>query len=109
MIQQMVGWEVAVKTCIRPRIPFRMQNGIASKSRNVNGVPTSLAQLGYTDVGLDDFWQECGRCVFSRVCIKFRRDSLAVPCVSYGPDKYTYHNAEGTPVINFGKFPDMLK
>jgi hypothetical protein len=27
---------------------------ITSKSRNVNGVPTSLAQLGYTDVGLDD-------------------------------------------------------
>jgi hypothetical protein len=26
--------------------------------------PTSLKDLGYTDVGLDDFWQTCGR----RVC-----------------------------------------
>jgi hypothetical protein len=56
--------------------------GIASRSRLVNGVPTSLKDLGYTDVGLDDFWQKCG---------------------SYGPNQYTYHNAEGTPVINSGK------
>ena len=27
---------------------------ITSKNRTVNGVPTSLAQLGYSDVGLDD-------------------------------------------------------
>ena len=27
---------------------------------------------------------------------------------SYGPNKYTYHDAEGTPVVNPGKFPDMV-
>ena len=36
------------------------REGIASRSRTVHGVPTSLKDLGYTDVGLDDFWQECG-------------------------------------------------
>lgn len=41
----------------------------------------------YQDVGLDDYWQQCG---------------------SYGPDKNTYHTAEGVPVINPAKFPDML-
>jgi len=30
--------------------------GLADKSRMVNGRPTSLAELGYTDVGLDDGW-----------------------------------------------------
>ena len=28
---------------------------ISSRSRTVNGVPTSLADLGYADVGLDDY------------------------------------------------------
>ena len=31
-------------------------DGIYSAKRLVNGVPTSLRDLGYTDVGLDDAW-----------------------------------------------------
>jgi hypothetical protein len=34
---------------------FKMQ-GMTSRKREVNGVPTSLLDLGYTDVGLDDAW-----------------------------------------------------
>jgi alpha-galactosidase len=34
--------------------------GMTSKARNVNGKPTSLCDLGYCDVGLDDNWQDCG-------------------------------------------------
>ena len=30
--------------------------GMVSLSRKVNGIPTSLKDLGYTDVGLDDNW-----------------------------------------------------
>jgi hypothetical protein len=60
---------------------------ITDRSRTVGGVPTSLADLGYNDVGLDDYWQACGH---------------------YGPDQCTYHNEEGTPVINPQKFPSML-
>jgi hypothetical protein len=33
-------------------------SGLVDTSRTVNGVPTSLAALGYTDSGLDDFWQQ---------------------------------------------------
>ena len=59
---------------------------IADRSRMVNGKPTSLADLGFSDVGLDDNWQQCG---------------------SYGPDKYTFHSAEGRPVVNQKRFWDF--
>jgi len=54
----------------------------------VDGKPTSLCDLGYCDVGLDDNWQECGH---------------------YGPNNLTYHDDEGNPVINTQRFPDMKK
>jgi len=62
---------------------------ITSRNYTVNGVPTSLADLGYTDVGLDDYWQKCG---------------------SYGADKFTYHTELGTPVVDesANKYPNML-
>ena len=47
---------------------------------------TSLYDLGYTDVGLDDAWQSCG---------------------AYGPDKFTFHDADGVPVVNTTRFPDL--
>jgi alpha-galactosidase len=52
----------------------------------VDGVPTSLCDLGYCDVGLDDNWQKCG---------------------SYGSEGYKYHLEDGSPVINFDRFPSM--
>lgn len=51
---------------------------IADRSRTVFGRPTSLADLGYVDVGLDDNWQQCG---------------------SYGPSGFTFHTEEGRPVV----------
>lgn len=53
-------------------------SAMAARTRMVDGVPTSLADLGYNDAGLDDNWQNCG---------------------SYGPDAYTYHLADGSPVV----------
>ena len=38
------------------------------------------------DAGLDDVWQKCGK---------------------YGPNGYTYHDANGAPVVDEAKFPDM--
>jgi len=64
----------------------KQMEGMVSRKRTVNGVPTSLADLGYTDVGLDDAWQLCG---------------------SYGPNSYTYHEENGSPVIDYSKFPDF--
>ena len=55
---------------------------------SVGGKPTSLATVGYTDAGLDDVWQQCGK---------------------YGPENYTYHDAAGHPVVDTTKFPDMKK
>jgi len=61
--------------------------GMTSRARTVDGVPTSLCDLGYCDVGLDDNWQQCG---------------------SYGADEFTYHSEDtGYPVINTDRFPDM--
>jgi hypothetical protein len=60
--------------------------GMVSRNRTVNGVPTSLRDLGYSDFGLDDAWQKCG---------------------SYGPQKYTYHDVNGRPVVDEGMFPDL--
>ena len=59
---------------------------ITLKTRLVDGVPTSLKDLGYNDVGLDDAWQLCG---------------------SYTPEAYTYHDGTGAPVIDYSKFPDF--
>jgi hypothetical protein len=47
-----------------------IMDGMVSKARTVDGVPTSLCDLGYCDVGLDDNWQECG---------------------AYGSENFTYH------------------
>ena len=63
-------------------------SGIVSRARTVNGVPTSLLDLGYSDVGLDDNWQQCG---------------------SYTPSGYTYHTDDGSSVINYDLFPDFKK
>jgi len=59
---------------------------LADRSRLVDGTPTSLADLGYSDAGIDDYWQLCG---------------------SYGPNNYTYHLATGEPVVDTTKFPSL--
>mmetsp|Transcript_87173 Transcript_87173/g.154365 ORF Transcript_87173/g.154365 Transcript_87173/m.154365 type:complete len:431 (-) Transcript_87173:40-1332(-) len=62
-----------------------IMDGVVSKKRSVNGVPTSLCDLGYCDVGLDDNWQECG-----------------------GGKEYHYHDDSGIPIINRKRFPNLL-
>ena len=52
----------------------------------VDGKPTSLCDLGFCDVGLDDNWQLCGK---------------------YGKEGYTYHDEDGTPLINPDRFPSL--
>ena len=61
--------------------------GMVSRNRTVNGTPTSLWDLGYTDFGLDDAWQKCGK---------------------YGPHDWTYHDANGRPVVDTHRFPSLL-
>ncbi len=59
-------------------------DGLVSKKRFVDGVATSLQDLGYSDVGLDDNWQVCST-----------------------TNKYTYHDNQGRPIVNTKVFPDM--
>jgi alpha-galactosidase len=63
-----------------------IMTGMTSRRNTVDGVPTSLLDLGYKTAGLDDAWQQCG---------------------SYGPEKNTYHDAAGNPVVNLNRFPSL--
>lgn len=55
---------------------------LVSRSRSVDGVPTSLLDLGYVSAGLDDGWMAC-------------------------QPGGGYHNASGWPLVNTTRFPDM--
>ena len=48
--------------------------------------PPPRPDLGYTDAGIDDGWQECGH---------------------YGPHQYRYHDANGAPVVAETGFPSL--
>ena len=63
-----------------------IMDGMVRKDRKVDGIPTSLCDLGYCDVGLDDNWQACG---------------------AYGPDKLHFHDEDGNPLVNTKRFPDF--
>ena len=61
-------------------------NALIDKSRNVDGKPTSLAALGFDQLGVDDAWQAC--------------DSTG----------HYWHNdtaPNGWPNINMTRFPDL--
>lgn len=66
-----------------------IMDGMVSRKRMVDGQPTSLCDLGYCDVGLDDAWQACGQ----------------------GTDSYNYHakdtHGNWYPVVNTSRFPDL--
>ena len=72
---------------VNQQLMEKIMDGMVTRNRTVDGVPTSLCDLCYCDVGLDDNWQECG---------------------SHGKGKYTYHSDAGFPIVNAGRFPDML-
>jgi alpha-galactosidase len=54
------------------------------RKRTVDGLPTSLADLGYHRVGIDDGWQACNR-----------------------GQRESYHAHDGTPLVNESRFPDL--
>ena len=69
-------------------------DGMVKKTRKVDFgdgrglVPTSLKDLGYNDVGLDDNWQKCG----------------APDAKSAGNN---FHDKDGNPIVNLDLFPSM--
>jgi alpha-galactosidase len=58
---------------------------LANRSRTVDGVPTSLLDLGYSSAGIDDGWQKCNS----------------------GPGGVGFHDAKGYPIVDTSKFPSM--
>lgn len=56
----------------------------ASRARSVDGVPTSLLDLGYVHIGIDDNWQACKT-----------------------GWKGSFHAEDGSPLLNKSKFPDL--
>lgn len=66
-----------------------IMDGMVTKTFAVDGVPTSLCDLGFCDVGLDDNWQACG-------------DPKAAPGMNY-------HDVDGNPLVNTKSFPDLKK
>mmetsp|Transcript_47374 Transcript_47374/g.78505 ORF Transcript_47374/g.78505 Transcript_47374/m.78505 type:complete len:435 (+) Transcript_47374:27-1331(+) len=66
---------------------MKIMDGMVSRKRQVDGKNTSLCDIGYCDVGLDDNWQICAK----------------------SPEHgYTYHSDAGFPAVNPGRFPDMI-
>ena len=87
--------------------------GLADMSRLVDGVPTSLAMLGYVTAGLDDCYQELldPSCVYpgfgeAQQYVVEVAGSVAAP--PKGPP-YTQHDDNGRPAINRTRFPDLLQ
>ena len=61
-----------------------MMTAMADRSRTVQGKPTSLIDLGYNRIGMDDNWQACGAGVNG-----------------------SFHDASGNPIFNATRFPDV--
>jgi len=57
---------------------------LTKRTRAVNGVPTSLSDLGYYRLGIDDGWQACG-----------------------AGKGNSYHAEDGTPLVNHTRFHNL--
>jgi len=63
-----------------------IMDGMVSRKRMVDGKPTSLCDLGYCDVGLDDNWQNCS---------------------AGKPWGNNFHDGNGNPIVRDDTFPDL--
>jgi alpha-galactosidase len=70
---------------ISQQLVLEVAAALVSRERSVDGVPTSLADLGYSDLGLDDGWQR----------------------MHSGPGGVGFHTATGAPIVDEGKFPSL--
>lgn len=72
---------------VNQTVMLTMAAKLVDRSRTVDGVPTSLADLGYNNIGLDDAWQACGA------------------GAAWG---LSFHDGDGNPLVNASRFPDLL-
>ncbi len=85
-LRPLKGWRnwISTKKDINQTFMEATMRQMASRSRLVDGVPTSLVDLGYNRIGLDDAWQACGT----------------------GIDG-SFHDADGAPIVNTTRFPSL--
>jgi alpha-galactosidase len=94
-----------------------MMHAFTDKSRSVNGVPTSLSEVGYISVGMDDGYQLCNcsgshgqedtfpHSLYNVSCSGGNSGQEANACAD---GRCTWHNqSDGTPMIDTLKFPDL--
>mmetsp|Transcript_5444 Transcript_5444/g.6358 ORF Transcript_5444/g.6358 Transcript_5444/m.6358 type:complete len:142 (+) Transcript_5444:126-551(+) len=70
---------------VNQKLMMSIMDAIVKRDKLVNGKPTSLCDVGYCDVGLDDNWQLCKNI----------------------GGKNSYHDAEGKPIVNLSRFPNL--
>lgn len=76
---------------------------LASRSRNVDGKPFSMADMGYVNANVDDAWQDC-----DYDCSAHHGNPPKFPAGKCGTGiNGTYHNASGWPLVNKTRYPDM--
>ena len=91
-----------------------IMDGMVKKQTFGGGKPTSLCDLGYCDVGLDDHWQNC-----TRIC----GDGSVVPswlpgdyqcckdaagkCNNTGSHVLPWYDQTHEPRVDLHRFPDM--
>lgn len=80
------GWRSwdAFENSVNQTLQQSQVDALVDRSKPVDGAPTSLFDLGYNRIGLDDAWQDCGKGVNG-----------------------SFHDPSGTPLIRPDRFPDM--
>lgn len=83
-----MGWRTwnAFDRNVDQKIMTSTMDAMTRRGRLVNGIPSSLLDVGYNRVGLDDNWQACGTGVNG-----------------------SFHSADGTPLVNTERFPDLTE
>ncbi|CAK9045411.1 Alpha-galactosidase (Alpha-D-galactoside galactohydrolase) (Melibiase) [Durusdinium trenchii] len=80
-------------------------DAVLDQSRSVDGKPTSLAQLGFDWISMDDGWQRCN------CSVRQDLDPTLPTCdgnLCFG-GHCSWHDASGRPRVRPDRFPDMKK
>ena len=84
-----------------------MMHAFTDKSRMVDGKPTSLAEVGYLSVGMDDGYQRCN-CSSPQGPYPHSLTNETCSVNDCRGGKCTWHNqTDGTPMIDTIRFPDL--
>eukprot|EP00039_Didymoeca_costata_P010223 m.137037 g.137037 ORF g.137037 m.137037 type:complete len:602 (-) comp14743_c0_seq4:85-1890(-) len=85
-LKPLMGWRnwISMHKDVNQSIMEEVMRQMANNSRFVDGNRTSLIDLGYNHIGLDDAWQACGSGING-----------------------SFHDENGYPLINTTRFPSM--